>query len=155
MRWPRSSLACCALLLLSAALPVQAQTLIQARFAGQPFQLEVVDKPESRRQGLMGRGELASGTGMLFDFPEGTAPAIWMRNMTIALDLLFVDQHGELVQIFSDVPPCIELPCAVYQAQKPLRFVIELSAGTAQRLGLQAGDRLDLGGHQSSSAPPF
>lgn len=134
---------------------VQAQPVIEARFAEQPFQLELVADPESRRQGLMGRTELPAGTGMLFDFPEGTKPAIWMRNMQISLDLLFVDEQARLVHVFSEVPPCAELPCDVYQADKPLRFVIELPAGTASQLKLQPGIQLDLDGHQLSPPPPY
>lgn len=141
--------------LLLLAWPVQADSLIQARLAGEPFQLELVNDPEQRRQGLMAREALPLGSGMLFDFPPGTRPAIWMRNMRMALDLLFVDESGQVMQIFPDVPPCADLPCAVYQAEQPVRFVIEVPAGTAGKLGLQPGDQLDLGGHQLSSPPAF
>lgn len=146
---------CVAVLVLLTALPGQAQPLVDAQLAGKPFQLELAASPDSRRQGLMGRDALARGTGMLFDFPEGTRPAIWMRNMQISLDLLFAEEDGRLVQVFADVPPCIEPPCAVYQAQKPLRFVIEVPAGTASELDLKPGDQLDLGGYQLSPAPAF
>lgn len=134
---------------------VQAQPVIEARMAGQSFALELAAAPDIRRQGLMGRTELAAGTGMLFDFPQGTRPAIWMRNMQIALDLLFVDEQARLVHVFEQVPPCADLPCDVYEADRPLRFVIELPAGTAQQLGLKSGMQLDLGGHQLSPPPPF
>lgn len=146
-----------ALPVLSVALLVQAQpqSVIEARLAEQSFQLELVDDPDSRRQGLMGRTELAAGTGMLFDFPAGTRPAIWMRNMQIALDLLFVDEQARLVHVFDQVPPCADLPCDVYEADRPLRFVIEVPAGTAHQLGLQPGAQLDLDGHQLSPPPPF
>ena len=144
-----------AILALLIATATHAQPLVEARFADQPFQLELVADPESRRQGLMERTELAAGTGMLFDFPEGTKPAIWMRNMQIALDLLFVDEQARLVHVFADVPPCADLPCDVYQADKPLRFVIEIPAGTASQLNLKPGAHLDLGGHQLSPPPPF
>lgn len=133
-------------------LPAQAQTL-EAVIGGEPHQLERVADMDSRQQGLMGRSMLAPATGMLFDFPLGTRPAIWMRNMRIALDLLFVDEQAQLVQVFTEVPPCTELPCAVYQADQPLRFVIELPAGSAQRLQLKIGERLDLGGLEQSPPP--
>jgi len=140
---------------LGAMLPAQAQTLVQANLAGQPYQLELVADPDSRRQGLMGRTELASGTGMLFDFPEGTRPAIWMRNMQISLDLLFVDHQARLVQVFAEVPPCDAPPCAIYEAERPLRFVIEVPPGTAGQLGLQPGDQLDLGEQPAQPAPRY
>jgi len=144
-----------AVLCLGLVLPSQAKTLVQARLADQPYQLELVADPDSRRQGLMGRSELAPGTGMLFDFPEGTRPAIWMRNMQISLDLLFVDQDARLVQVFAEVPPCEAPPCAIYEADRALRFVIEVPPGTAEQLGLQPGDQLDLADRPAQPAPRY
>ena len=103
----------------------------------------------------MEREALPAGSGMLFDFPSGASPAIWMRNMRISLDLRFVDGQAAIQRIFHSVPPCEELPCEIYQEQHPLRFVIELPAGTADRLGLQVGDVLDLGGRERTPAPSF
>lgn len=142
------------ILTLLVMLPAQAQT-IQATLAGQPYQLELVADPDNRRQGLMGRASLAAGEGMLFDFPTGTRPAIWMRNMRISLDLLFVDEHARLVQVFTEVPPCTAPPCAIYQADQALRFVIEVAPGTVETLGLKVGDQLDLADHQLSPPPPY
>jgi len=139
---------------LLASLPLQAQTLT-ATLGAEPYLLQLVADPDSRRQGLMGRTELDPGEGMLFDFPVGTRPAIWMRNMQISLDLLFVDSQARLMHIFPRVPPCASAPCDVYQADRPLRFVIEVPAGTAERLGLRVGDQLDLAGHESSQPPPY
>ena len=113
------------------------------------FELTYVADPDSRRQGLMGVSDLPFGTGMLFDFPAGTQPAIWMRNMLISLDLVFVADSGQIRHVFAEVPPCAELPCALYQAAQPLRWVIELPAGSAARLGLEEGDQLDM-----SELPP-
>lgn len=127
-----------------------AQTAIEAegdwwavQLEQETFRLQRVADPDSRRQGLMGR-ELATDEGMLFDFPAGTVPAIWMRNMRISLDLLYVDDHGRIANIFSRVPPCRSMPCEIYRADRPLRFVLELPAGTVERLGLLQGHLLEL-----------
>lgn len=109
--------------------------------AEETFRLQRVADPESRRLGLMGR-ELAADEGMLFDFPAGTVPAIWMRNMRISLDLVYVDDHGVIANIFPAVPPCRSMPCEIYRAERELRFVLELPTGTASRLGLNEGQRL-------------
>jgi len=53
------------------------------------------------------------------------------------------------------VPPCAAPPCALYQADQALRFVIEVPPGTAEKLGLEVGDRLDLADHQLSQPPPY
>ena len=117
---------------------------LTVRLADTDFVMEVVADPDSRRQGLMGRENLPFGTGMLFDFPDGTRPAIWMRNMQISLDLVFVAADGRIAHLFERVPPCADLPCAIYQAEAPLRWVLELPAGSVDTLGLKVGDNLDL-----------
>ena len=137
--------------LLPIALALLASTSVQAdsrtlTLGSEAFELAYVADPDSRRQGLMGVTELPFGTGMLFDFPAGTRPAIWMRNMQISLDLVFVDNRGQIRQVFAEVPPCVELPCAIYQADAPLRWVIELPAGSVARLGLSLGATLDVSG---------
>lgn len=113
------------------------------QLAAETFRIERVAEPENRRQGLMGR-TLARDEGMLFDFPAGTVPAIWMRNMHISLDLIYVDDRGQIANIFADVPPCRNMPCDIYRAEKPLRFVLELPDGTAARLGLTVGQQLQM-----------
>lgn len=136
--------------MVQAALPVQRMAL---DLAGASFDVEYVAEPDSRRQGLMGRKSLPPRTGMLFDFPEGTRPAIWMRNMVISLDLLYIDGNGEIAQIFRGVPPCRAMPCEIYHATQPLRFVLEVPAGTADSLGLAVGQVLSLGGLPAQPAP--
>ena len=141
-------------ILLSLAVAVLACTAVQAdtrsvMLGYTAFELTYVADPDSRRQGLMGVSDLPFGTGMLFDFPAGTQPAIWMRNMLISLDLVFVADTGQIRHVFAEVPPCAELPCALYQATQPLRWVIELPAGSVARLGLEEGDQLDM-----SALPP-
>ena len=136
-------------ILLSLAVAVLACTAVQAdtrpvMLGNTAFELTYVADPDSRRQGLMGVSDLPFGSGMLFDFPAGTQPAIWMRNMLISLDLVFVAADGRIAHLFERVPPCADLPCAIYQAEAPLRWVLELPAGSVDTLGLKVGDNLDL-----------
>lgn len=128
---------------------------IEIRLGDETFELDVVDDQQSREKGLMGRESLGENEGMIFDFPKGSRPAIWMRNMVISLDLLFLDEQGTIVQIFQRVPPCEAMPCEVYQAERPLRFVIEVAAGTANRLGLEPGQQVDLGTRLATPVPAF
>ena len=126
---------------------------LAAELAGESFNLEVADDPDERRQGLMGRTELKQNTGMLFDFPPDITPAIWMRNMHIPLDLIYLDEQARITHLFRQVPPCKAVPCTLYRADRPLRFVIEVPAGTIDRLDLEPGDTVDLHGRQDTPAP--
>ena len=126
---------------------------LAARLAGQTYSLEIADDAQERRQGLMGRTNLAPNTGMLFDFPAEVTPVIWMRNMHIPLDLVYLDQNARITHLFERVPPCKAMPCELYKADRPLRFVVEIPAVSIAELGLEVGQRVDLKGREAQAAP--
>ncbi len=103
------------------------------------FTVELAETPAQQEQGLMFRQSLAPDAGMLFDFKEPTVATMWMRNTLIPLDMLFVDQHGRIVNIAQRAVPESD---ATIAAAAPVRAVIELNGGTAERLGIKPGDRV-------------
>ena len=103
------------------------------------FAVELAETPAQQEQGLMFRHSLAPDAGMLFDFKEPTVATMWMRNTLIPLDMLFVDQHGRIVNIAQRAVPESD---ATIAAAAPVRAVIELNGGTAERLGIKPGDRV-------------
>jgi uncharacterized membrane protein (UPF0127 family) len=104
--------------------------------------VELATDEPSREHGLMGRSELAPDHGMLFVFPDAQPRWFWMKDTLIPLDILYFDGGRKLVSMQLDVPPCKADPCATYPSDKPARYVLELSAGTARRIGAQVGDVL-------------
>jgi uncharacterized protein len=103
------------------------------------FKVEVAETPEQMVQGLMFRRSLAPDAGMLFDYKQPTAATMWMRNTLIPLDMLFVDAHGKIVNIQQRAVPRSD---DVIAAAAPVRAVIELKGGTAERLGIAPGDQV-------------
>lgn len=105
---------------------------------------EVADEPEEQHIGLMGRAELPQGRGMLFVWPVEQPVNMWMRSTRIPLDMVFADRLGQIVRITRNVPPCpdTEPNCPIYSSGQPVRFVLELPAGDADRMGLKEGDWL-------------
>ncbi|HTV44476.1 MAG TPA: DUF192 domain-containing protein [Stellaceae bacterium] len=103
------------------------------------FTVELAETPAQMEQGLMFRRSLAPDAGMLFDFKEPTMATMWMHNTLIPLDMLFVDQHGRIVNIAQRAVPESDQTIA---AAAPVRAVIELNGGTAERLGIKPGDRV-------------
>jgi hypothetical protein len=109
--------------------------------AGGPhlFTVEVAETPAQMEQGLMFRRTMAPDAGMLFDYKTPTLATMWMRNTLIPLDMLFVDAQGRIVNIHERaVPQSLD----VIAAAAPVRAVIELNGGTAARLGIAPGDRV-------------
>jgi hypothetical protein len=103
------------------------------------FTVEVAETPEQMEQGLMFRRTMPPDAGMLFDYKTPTVATMWMRNTLIPLDMLFVDAQGRIVNIHERaVPQTLD----VIAAEAPVRAVIELNGGTAARLGIAPGDRV-------------
>lgn len=109
---------------------------------GQRYSIELAEDDASRAHGLMDRTEMAADHGMLFVFQDDAPRAFWMKNTKIALDMLFFDAERRLVSVQRDVPPCLADPCRGYSSGAPARYVLELNAGQATKLGLHPGDEL-------------
>ena len=104
------------------------------------FTVEFADNDERRTLGLMHRRQMAADAGMLFDFKRDGQVSMWMRNTVLPLDMLFVDRDGIVRKIHQRAVPFSE---TVISSDAPVRAVLELNGGTASRLGLKPGDRLD------------
>ena len=87
----------------------------------------------------MFRREMAPDHGMLFDFGVEEVVAMWMRNTILPLDMLFIDGQGRIAHIATDAVPFSE---AIISTQQPVRAVLELVAGTVEKLGITVGDRV-------------
>ena len=113
---------------------------------GQRYAVEVADDDAERSRGLMFRDEMAADRGMLFVHEREQPLAYWMKNTRIALDILYFDDAATLVSQQRDVPPCsLGDRCPPYPSDAPARFVLELNAGEAARLGLNDGAALKFG----------
>lgn len=105
------------------------------------FVVELATTREQQFRGLMEREHLPDGHGMLFVYPTANYARMWMKNMLISLDFLFMDSRGVVVHILENVPPCpAEGECPSFGAEEPVRWVLEVPAGTIARYGLKTGD---------------
>lgn len=103
------------------------------------FAVEIADEPGERSRGLMFRERLDPDHGMLFDFGHLERASMWMRNTLIPLDMLFIDGTGGVVGLVENARPHDETPLG---PDLPVRAVLELQGGTAERLGLRLGDQV-------------
>ena len=103
------------------------------------YEVEVAATPGARAQGLMFRRELAPRAGMLFDFGRDEIARMWMKNTFIPLDMVFTDRRGVVRGIVRNARP---RSLDTISSRVPVRAVLELNAGEADRIGLVAGDRL-------------
>ena len=109
---------------------------------GTRVQAELADTPQKRSRGLMFREKLAPDAGMLFVFEEAGEWSFWMKNTTVALDILWIGPDKRIVYIEENVPLCRQDPCPEYKPGKDARYALELPAGSVKREKLTKGMKL-------------
>ncbi len=110
---------------------------------GSSITAELAVTPSERARGLMFREKLLPDQGMLFVFEIEDYHSFWMKNTLIALDMLWLDKDKRIVHIERDVQPCRVDPCPSYTPKRPGSYVLELKAGSAERLKLNLFDKLE------------
>lgn len=103
------------------------------------FRVELARNDADRARGLMFRQSMPADQGMLFDFERDQMVSMWMRNTFIPLDMVFVFADGRIHRIEHRTEVQSE---RTISSGVPVRAVLELNAGTAEKLGLKSGDRL-------------
>lgn len=113
---------------------------------GSRYTVELALDDETRARGLMFRDSMPEDHGMLFIHESEQPLAYWMKNTRLALDILYFDDQRRLVSQQRDVPPCSAgNACPPYPSTGLARYVLELNAGQAEKLGLKDGMTLTFG----------
>lgn len=112
-----------------------------------PVELAVTG--EQQAQGLSGRAELATGSGMLFVWDQESRRTFWMPDMNFPLDLVWINGDCAVVEITRDAPPQApgqsrdELPRYTVEG---VQYVLEINAGESALHSVNPGDRVEFGG---------
>lgn len=106
----------------------------------QAFKVEVARNDADRAQGLMFRRSMPTDQGMLFDFGRVEPVSMWMQNTYLPLDMLFIRADGTIARIAANTEP---LSTRTISSGEPVLSVLELNAGTAAKLGIRPGDRVE------------
>lgn len=102
---------------------------------GQEYDVAIADTPEARAEGLEPYGYLKPDEGMLFIFEEEVTESFTMANCGIDLDIVFIDDEGEVIEVKS-VNAYDENPVT---CKHPYMYVLEVNINS----GIKRGDELD------------
>lgn len=102
------------------------------------FHAEVVNTDRTRAQGLSGRDGLELNQAMLLEFEDDAMWAIWMKGMKFPIDIIWLDKNKQVVHIESNVEP-EGSPYTEYRPPVPARYVLEISAGGANKSNIKVG----------------
>lgn len=123
---------------LAGVLPTDAERLVIDTGKGPvSFSVELALTPETRATGLMHRQSMPADHGMLFRFDRTRQVLMWMKNTPLPLDMVFIDARGRVSGVAADTTPFSE---TIIASPGPVRYVLELNAGTAMQMGISVGD---------------
>jgi uncharacterized membrane protein (UPF0127 family) len=105
---------------------------------GAEFKILVADNDDKRSQGLMNISEMPDWAGMLFVFPSVVEVSFWMKNTLIPLDMIFIDEHGEVLKVHENAEPH---DLTSIRSDHPVKYVLEINGGLSASLGIEAGDQ--------------
>lgn len=102
------------------------------QLAGNTYQLWVADTEEKRVQGLSGVERLDPNGGLLMKFDSDGQWGIWMKDMKVPLDIIWLDKNKKVVYIVKNAKPELSTD-TTFTPKSPARYVIELPAGSVDR----------------------
>lgn len=103
------------------------------------FKTRVAQTPEQRSRGLSGVKHLGSNEAMLFLFDSSDKWAMWMKDMKIPLDIVWLDQAQQAVYIVKSASPN-DFPKS-YVPNDPALYILELPAGTVDAKNIRIGSK--------------
>jgi len=104
---------------------------------------DLADTIPKKIKGLMGRKSLSENKGMLFIFDDDARPSIWMMNMSIPIDIIWIDASGKVTYIVKDAQPCF-MNCKTYTPDKDSKYVLEVSSNFTERHNVKIGTWIEI-----------
>jgi len=95
--------------------------------------------------------EMAADKWMLFAFENPGVHRFWMKDTLIPLDMIWMDDKGEVLYIKEYAPPCSAEDSAIGDCQlfgppegTTASYVLEVNANNTREAGIYEGIKLDL-----------
>ena len=104
----------------------------------QQIPLEIMDTPQSKSVGMMGRDSMQSG--MLFPFGQVGEQSFHMKNCLINLDIIFITGN-KITDIAENCPPCVDNNCESYSSIGDA--VLELPGNYCRSNNIGVGDDIN------------
>ena len=113
-----------------ASAPFRGMTEGTIEVGGRRLRVVVADDADERVQGLRRKSDAAPYDGMLFVFPSSTLVSFTMAGVPDALEIVFYDADGRVVDRLH-MTPCAgtDASCPAYTPNGEFRYALETGAG--------------------------
>lgn len=100
--------------------------------------IKIANTFQDRRAGLTYVRELDARQGMLFIYEAEKDQKASLKNVLIPLDIIFLDENRKIISVIKDTRPDSDEKIT---SGKPARYMLQTTAGFAERTGLDTGDK--------------
>jgi len=114
------------------------------RVGSSPVRVHIARTAEEQHKGLAIFDTLPSNTGMFFIFDHDDAYGIWMKDMKFAIDIIWIDAKGNIVDMAEGAMP--ESFPRVFTPRAPARYVLEVVQGFVEQHNITPSDLVDFSG---------
>ncbi len=102
----------------------------------------VAKTASEREKGLSGVEYLKPSGGLLMVYDDDGNNPIWMKDMLIPIDIVWIDSNKKVVHIERNVDYKTGAD-KTYMPKKFSRYVLELSAGSVDKAGIKVGQSVE------------
>lgn len=104
------------------------------------FDASIAQSDADRQKGLGGVTNLGESEALLLVYAADSKWPIWMKDMKVPIDIVWLDEKKKVVDIVRDVSPD-EGTDVTHTPKEKARYVIELQAGTAAKKTIHEGSQ--------------
>lgn len=102
------------------------------------FNARLARTNSERQKGLSGVTHLGKTDAMLFVYEQDGKPGIWMKDMSIPIDIIWLNADKKVVYIVKNVSPDT-YPEIFAPKETTARYVVEVAAGTVDKQAIVVG----------------
>jgi uncharacterized membrane protein (UPF0127 family) len=114
----------------------------EVRLGSGVFHLRLANDETARQLGLSGVESLKPTEGLLMVFDTDGTWEIWMKDMKVALDIIWLDSNKEVIYSVKNADPELSTD-KIFRPNGPARYVVELSAGSIEQYGIKTGEKAE------------
>lgn len=82
-----------------------------------------------KSMGLKNKTKVEPFDGLILEFNENESARIWMKEMYIPIDIIFLSSKGDILSLIESATPCTkDNPCTIFTV-KNAKYVIETKSG--------------------------
>lgn len=113
--------------------------MITIKINNKEYKVEEARTEEQKKKGLQGVESLPKDEGMLFYYDPPEEVSMWMKDVNIPLDIIFLNEDQEVISVYEGKPNNQKLI-----TEQNVSFVLELNKDS----GIKKGDELELNNNE-------